>query len=307
MSMFTLSIPASSANIGPCFDSAGLALNRYLTLDVVEHDQWEFKQRSHLLPSFTNYEEHFIYQITERVAKRHDQSIPPCKVTIDSEIPLTRGLGSSASAVMAGIELANQLCDLSLTPGEKLQYGTEIEGHPDNIAAALFGGFIVTAKPLGQKVEYFRLPTLELGVVVYIPDVELKTEAARKVLPENFTRNEAANASGISNLMIASLLSGDYETAGNMMEQDLFHEPYRAELIPHYQDIKRTAKQCGAYGTVISGAGPTMISFVQKGQGDAISKQMNTMFPDYQVASLQIDQNGLQVKKGPESTKLAAK
>jgi homoserine kinase len=155
-------------------------------------------------------------------------------------------------------------------------------------------------------VEYLRLPTLELDVVVYIPNVELKTEAARKVLPENFTRNEAADASGISNLLIASLLSGDYAVAGKMMEHDLFHEPYRAELIPHYHELRNEAKQYGAYGTVISGAGPTMISFAPKGQGATISRHLKSLVPDYQVESLQIDQDGLQVKHEPESTKLAA-
>ncbi|MGY0693446.1 homoserine kinase [Virgibacillus sp. FSP13] len=296
MSMFHLSLPASSANIGPCFDSAGIALNRYLTIEVVEHDKWEFEHRSPLLPTFTNYEDHFIYQIANRIAEHHNRSLPTCKVKIDSEIPLARGLGSSASAVIAGIELANQLCNLSLTPKEKLHYGTDIEGHPDNVAAVLFGGFVITVKTSDMGVEYVPLPNPNIDVVVYIPNAELETATARKVLPESFTRKDAANASGISNLMIASLLSGDYKLAGKMMEQDLFHEPYRAELIPHYQDIKHGAGQCGAYGTVISGAGPTMISFVPKGDGETVSKQMKTMLPNYQVEALKLDHNGLQVK-----------
>ncbi|WP_106495253.1 homoserine kinase [Lentibacillus sp. Marseille-P4043] len=297
MNMFRLSLPASSANIGPCFDSAGIALNRYLTLEVVEHDKWEFEHRSPLLPNFSNHEDHFIFQIAERIAKRHNRSMPMCKITVDSEIPLARGLGSSASAVMAGIELANQLCNLALTPKEKLQYGIEIEGHPDNVAAVVFGGFIITAKTMDEKKEYLQLPTLDIDVVVYIPNVELKTEAARKVLPDSFTREKATEASSISNLMIASLLTGDYKLAGKMMENDLFHEPYRADLISHYHDIKSKAKKYGAYGTVISGAGPTMISFIPKGEGHNIAKQMKIMFPNYQIESLEVDHNGIQVTR----------
>ncbi|WP_099156666.1 homoserine kinase [Virgibacillus ndiopensis] len=300
MKAFSLSLPASSANIGPGFDSVGIALNRYLTLEVTKNNKWEFEHHSYLLPSFSDFKDHFIYQIARRVAKKHNKSLPTCKVKIDSEIPLARGLGSSASAVMAGIELANQLCNLSLSPEEKLNYGTDIEGHPDNVAAVLFGGFVITVKTLDEDIDYFRLPALNLDVVVYIPTFELKTEDARKVLPKSFPRKDAATASGISNLVMASLISGDFDLAGKMMERDLFHEPYRAELIPNYHLIKQTAKKSGAYGTVISGAGPTMISFVPKGDGENIANQMKTLLPAYQVEALLIDFKGIQVKLAAE-------
>ncbi|WP_188455957.1 homoserine kinase [Virgibacillus oceani] len=297
---FKLSLPASSANIGPGFDSAGIALNRYLTLQVFENDKWEFEHNSHLLPSFTDYKDHFIYQIAKRLADRHNKSLPACRVKIDSEIPLARGLGSSASAVIAGIELANQLCCLSLTPEDKLAFGTEIEGHPDNVAAVLFGGFVITVKTPKNEIDYFQLPALNLDIVVYIPTFELKTEDARKVLPKSYSRKEAATASGISNLVMASLISGNFELAGRMMEQDLFHEPYRAELIPNYQFIKQAAKNAGAYGTVISGAGPTMISIVPKGTGETTANHIQSLLPDYQVEALMVDTNGLQIKLAAE-------
>src|SRR5699024_7055795 len=137
---------------------------------------------------------------------------------------------------------------------------------------------------------------LPIYIILYIPNVELKTEEARNVLPNQFSRDEATSASGVSNVMIASLLTKDYERAGKMMEQDLFHEPYRAKLIPNYELIKRHAKEFGAYGTVISGAGPTMISFVPKGEGQSITSQMSKILENYDVTSLQIDYNGLQVQ-----------
>ncbi|WP_404452254.1 homoserine kinase [Virgibacillus necropolis] len=305
MNRFRLSIPASSANIGPGFDSTGLALNRYLTLQVEEHEKWEIQHHSPFLPSFTNYEDHFIYQIAKQIAKRHNQSLPMCKIKIGSAIPLARGLGSSASAVIAGIELANQLCNLSLSTEQKLQYGSDFEGHPDNVAAVLFGGFVITGTTLDNEINYFQIPALDLDIVVYIPKVELKTEEARSVLPANFSRKDATIASGTSNLMIASLLSGDYELAGKMMERDLFHEPYRAKLIPNYDDIKRDAKQLGAYGTVISGAGPTMISFVPQGEGNDVATQMGNLLPNHQVEALEIDNKGLEVMQNPESINTA--
>lgn len=299
MKRFTILVPASTANIGPGFDSAGMALNRYLTLQVIEQEKWEIEQSSPFLPPFTHYEDHFIYNIAKQTAKRYKEILPACKMKIDSEIPLARGLGSSASAVLAGIELANQLCDLSLTREQKLQYATEIEGHPDNVAPVIFGGMVISAITAQEEIDYFQLPTLDLDIVVYIPNMELKTEAARGVLPNHFSRGDAAAASGISNLMIASLVSGDYELAGKVMERDLFHEPYRAVLIPNYQAIKTDAKKFGAYGTVISGAGPTMISFVPKGKGNAIASQIKETLPAYEVAVLKSEQNGLQVNQGP--------
>lgn len=296
MSMFTIIVPASSANIGPGFDSAGIAVNRYLTLKVERQGQWEFEHISHFLPVETNYEGHFIYQVARKIAEKYDKLLPTCKVIVDSEIPLARGLGSSASAVVAGIELANQLCELSLSPTEKLQYATEFEGHPDNVAPALFGGLVVTAKSGGGEVDFIQIPNVELDIILYIPNVELKTEEARSVLPDEFARDDATSASGISNVMIASLLTKDFELAGKMMERDLFHEPFRARLIPNYELIKQRATEFGAYGTVISGAGPTMISFVPQGKGDSIAAQMNEVLENYDVASLQIDYNGLRVQ-----------
>jgi len=296
MSMFTITVPASSANIGPGFDSAGLAVERYLTLTVERQDQWEFEHLSHFLPVETDYEEHFIYQVAKKIAEKHGQVLPPCKVVVDSDIPLARGLGSSASAVVAGIELANQLCELKLSSTEKLAYATEIEGHPDNVAPALFGGLVVSVKSVGGEIDFVQIPNVDLDIILYIPNVELKTEEARNVLPNQFTRDEATSASGVSNVMIASLLMKDYERAGKMMEQDLFHEPYRAKLIPNYEMIKQQAKKFGAYGTVISGAGPTMISFAPKGEGQSITSHMSKILENYDVASLQIDYNGLQVQ-----------
>lgn len=293
--MFTISVPASSANIGPGFDSAGVAVSRYLTLEVSEADEWQFTHTTATIPPVRDYHDHYIYKVAKQVADWHEVTLTPCHVTMDSEIPLARGLGSSASAIVAGIELTNQLCQLHLTEEEKLDYAVKIEGHPDNVAAALLGGFVVTVK-MGDEASYKKLPAIQTDLVVYIPNFELKTEDARKVLPDEFLMKDAATASGVSNLMISALLTGDYELAGKMMESDLFHESYRAKLIPNYFDIRSEARKLGAYGTVISGAGPTMISFVPEGEGKSIAAQMNKLLENYEVAALKLDENGLQVK-----------
>jgi homoserine kinase len=297
MSPFHITVPASSANIGPAFDSAGLALNLYLTLQVEKAEKWEFEHRSPLLPDPTSYEAHFIYQTAKKIADQYDKQLHPCKVDMESEIPLARGLGSSASAVIAGIELANQICGLHLTTEEKLNAATEMEGHPDNVAPALFGGLIISATTEGKTVHSVKLAELDTDMILYIPKIELKTETAREVLPKEFSREEAVSANSISNVMIAALMTNDYRLAGEMMEKDLFHEPYRAELIPNYPEIKQMAKECGAYGTVISGAGPSLISFVPRGEGAKMEKQLQALFKDHRVHALGMDQSGVQVKR----------
>src|SRR5699024_8032884 len=139
---FRVTVPASSGNVGPGFDSMGLALNLYLTLEVTQQEEWEFISPS--TPEGQHVEEHFIYKMIMQTADRYGKSVPPCRVTETSSIPLARGLGSSASAIVASIEIANQLCDLQLSPKEKLIIATEIEGHPDNVAPALFGGLVIS-------------------------------------------------------------------------------------------------------------------------------------------------------------------
>ncbi|MFA1820957.1 homoserine kinase [Virgibacillus oceani] len=296
MSSFRITVPASSANIGPAFDSAGLALNLHLTLQVTKAEKWEFEHRSPLLPEPTSHEDHFIYLVAKRIAEQHDKQLAPCSVVMESEIPLARGLGSSASAVIAGIELANQVCSLHLTKEEKLNAATEIEGHPDNVAPALFGGLIISATTEGDNVHSIKLKELDTDLILYIPKIELKTEAAREVIPKAFSKEEAVSANSISNVMIAALITGDYILAGKMMENDLFHEPYRAALIPGYSEIKQMAREFGAYGTVISGAGPSLISFVPKGKGTQIAEQLRLLFKEHQILSLKMDQDGVQVK-----------
>lgn len=293
--MFTISVPASSANIGPGFDSAGIAVSRYLTLQVRPSETWEFTHITPAIPTVRNYKDHYIYKVAKQVADWKKSNLPPAHVTMNSEIPLARGLGSSASAIVAGIELANQLCELHLTKEQKLDYAVKIEGHPDNVVPCLLGGFVVTVK-MKKESYYKKLPTINTDLVVYIPNFELKTEEARKVLPESFSMDDAVTASAISNLMITALLTEDYTLAGKMMESDLFHEKYRAKLIQNYYEIRSNAKQLGAYGTVISGAGPTMISFVPQGKGKEIAQEMEHLLSDYEVTALQLDENGLQVK-----------
>src|SRR5699024_7543287 len=144
--MLKISVPASSANVGPGFDSAGIALSRYLTLTIERAEEWEFVHTNSTVPVVDYYKNHYIYKIASQVAEWHNCTLPACHVTMHSEIPLARGLGSSASAIVASIELTNQVCKLNLSEEEKLALAVKIEGHPDNVAAALLGSFVISVK-----------------------------------------------------------------------------------------------------------------------------------------------------------------
>lgn len=290
----TIRVPASTANLGPGFDSVGLALNLYLTLEVELSNAWDFRTTSDELADLPTDSKHFICQVALGVAKKYGCVLPPCKVLIHSEIPLARGLGSSAAAIIAGIELADSVGKLSLTKEEKLIYATELEGHPDNVGASLYGGLVVGCYQQGE-VNLLAFPNLNIEAVVVIPDEILLTKDARGVLPETFPYHKAVQASATANLLLAALLSENWELAGKMMERDLFHQPFRKPLIPLYEEIERAAKENGAFGVALSGAGPTLICFAEQGKGEKLAKVLQSHFMNMKVNELAIDKFGSHV------------
>lgn len=291
---FRITTPGSTANLGPGFDSVGMAVNRYLILDVAPHDEWEFIAKSNDLAGLPKGKDNLMYKVALSVAEDYGFDLPPYKVEVMSNIPLSRGLGSSAAAIVAGIELANQILELHLTNDEKLRRASIIEGHLDNVAASLFGGLIIGShRDDGTDMVHAGFPDIEM--VVYIPSYELETKKARSVLPGQMDFKEAVLASGISNVLVAALLTSNWELAGKMMAKDLFHQPYRGELVPELEMVYSLADELGAYGVALSGAGPTIICFAPKGKGESIQKRLQQSFPDARIEILQVDQAGLSV------------
>lgn len=290
--VWCISIPASTANLGPGFDSIGIALDKYLELEVELGSDWEIINLSGNLPNVPNAQDHLIVQAAEKTAELHGFSLPPCTVRVKSEIPLARGMGSSASAIVAGVELANQVLELQLTSQDKLQVATLMEGHPDNAAASIFGGFTISSNAENGEINVFHADHIEASFVLFIPNFELKTAKARKALPDTYTRQEAAQASATANLLTAAFLSQAFEQAGTYMEQDLFHEPYRLDLIPQSKDIKIAAKNAGAFGTCISGAGPTLLSLVEKGTEEEFISKLKGQFPEFELVAVPMNITG---------------
>ncbi|MBS7344196.1 MAG: homoserine kinase [Caryophanon sp.] len=288
-------VPGSTANLGPGFDSIGLGLSLYLQLDVTPQDEWEIVHVSEHLPTDIVIEEHLIYCIAKQIADQYGKQLPACKIEMTSELPFARGLGSSAAAIVAGIEVANLLCDLHLTTQDRLNLSSQIEGHPDNATASVLGGLTISSMTKEGVVDTLHVNNVDASFVVFIPNVELKTSEARGVLPAQFDRGYAVEASANANMLAASLMARDFKRVGHYMEQDRFHEPFRATLIPNYDDIRSAAKEAGAYGTALSGAGPTMISIIPTTIEQVFVTSMQQRFQNHDIVLTKADEHGIQV------------
>ena len=183
--MFSIRVPASTANLGPGFDSIGLALSLYLTVHVYRSDQWSVEPLSKEMEIFPRDERHYIIQVAKKVAAKYGQNLPTCRLGVHSEIPLARGLGSSASAIVAGIQLADTLCHLQLSAEEKVHLASSEEGHPDNAGASVTGGLVV-GEYNERSTHLLTFPLRNVEVVAVIPNYELLTSDSRSVLPTDF-------------------------------------------------------------------------------------------------------------------------
>jgi homoserine kinase len=286
-----IKVPASTANLGPGFDSMGLAVDLYLTLEVEKSDKWDISSANGELKHLPTDETHFICQIAIQTAANYGSELHPCKIKVDSDIPLARGLGSSAAAIVAGIELADMTGRLGLTQKEKLLIATEIEGHPDNVGASLLGGLVIGSYQ-NNEVDMLSISNIMFEMVAVIPDEILLTKDSRGVLPSEFSREAAIQASSTANLLVAALLTQNWKLAGKMMEQDLFHQPYRKPLINFYQEIEDIAKSNGAFGVALSGAGPTVLCFAEKGKGKQLEQGLQSAFSSMSAKLLNIDYTG---------------
>jgi len=290
-----ITVPASSANLGPGFDSLGIALNKYIQLNIKEDDYWDFLHINATIPPINHYKHHYIYKAIHKIASFCDCKIPPCKIEIQSDIPLARGLGSSASAIISSVEIVNQMCKLNLTTNQKIQIATKIEPHYDNIVPALLGGLTITTE-IDGNLKYMNFKHIKEDFIMYVPKFKIKTKESRVRLKRKLSIDKVAYANGLSNILISALISKDYILAGKMMESDIFHEEIRSSYIPNYSFIKKTAKSLGAYGSYISGSGPTMISFVPISNSANILKNMRHLLKNYQVEKINIDDQGLVLK-----------
>ncbi|MEW9700116.1 homoserine kinase [Paenibacillus sp. SI8] len=270
-------VPASTANLGPGFDSLGMAFNLYAWIDMAISDTTTIQLIGDQMNGVPTDKSNLIYKVAQMVFEQAGVSHPELAITMYSDIPLTRGLGSSASAIVGALAGANALIGNKLTQDELFQIATRLEKHPDNVGASLFGGIVVAFWD-GERAEAIRLePDVNLEALVAIPAFQLSTEKARSVMPQQVSMKDAVFNLSHSSLLVAALSTGNLGMIRHAMK-DALHQPYRAALIPGMNTILEQADQHGALGVALSGAGPTMLALVdarseQKAELEAFLKE----------------------------------
>lgn len=299
ISTVTVSVPATTANIGPGFDCLGAAL----TLS----NQFQFsvlppgKERVVITAIGTEADRvatdatNLVYQAFVKVYEHLQQAPPPVHIKIRLGVPLARGLGSSATAIAGGLVGANVLAGSPLSATEIVQLAIAIEGHPDNVVPALLGGCRLAAIQNRDWV-ICDIPWHHTIVpIVAIPGFELSTQAARKVLPEAYSRTDAIFNVAHLGLLLRGLTTGTGAWLTAALH-DRIHQPYRQALIPGYEMVQAAALDAGAYGMVISGAGPTLLALADQATATAVqtamTKTWSTQDAAVQVHVLQVSQQG---------------
>ncbi|QDI93077.1 homoserine kinase [Salicibibacter halophilus] len=297
----TIHVPASSANLGPGFDSIGLAVDRYLTLEVYDADSWRFTTSSPQLEGIPEGKGNMVYQVARAMAATRKKALPPCHVHMTSEIPLARGLGSSAAAIIAAIELADRLLEMDLAKEEKLRFASILEGHPDNVGACLYGALTIGMHTDG-KTRIVTQSTPDVDLVLMVPGDELLTSEARQVLPEALEYRDAVQAGACGNVLVAALLTGNWPLVGEMMGDDRYHHPYRGSLIPGLLEALQEVKKYGVYGAALSGAGPTVLCLAPSNRGEEIAAAIQADYPQYHVEAAKPAIIGAEVYKASEKS-----
>ncbi|MCZ8513370.1 homoserine kinase [Paenibacillus filicis] len=256
-------IPASTANLGPGFDTLGMALDLYAWIEMGIAERTTITLYGDQMEGVPTDKTNLIYEVAQMVFDRAGVKHPELDIAMYSDIPLTRGLGSSASAIVGALAAANALIGSPLADDELFQMATELEKHPDNVGASLFGGIIVAFWD-GTRAEHIRVePDDRLEVLVAIPHFQLSTEKARHILPREQSLENAVFNVGHSSVLVAALCTGRLDMIARAMK-DALHQPYRAPLVPGLARILAEATDHGALGVALSGAGPTMLALVDR-------------------------------------------
>ncbi len=294
-----VSIPATSANLGPGFDCLGLALNlrQVVTFAPLSEPGLQIEASGEDAQKIPLDSTNLVYQSAEIIFRQLGKRPPGICIHQQNQIPIGSGLGSSSSAVLAGMFGANALLDNPLSVRDILQMATDLEGHPDNVAPAIYGGLVLGVQTSnGLLVDRIQIPKQKVAVI--LPSFELLTADARAALPEMVPLNDAIyNASRVG-LLIRALQSANYNQLQAAM-QDKLHQPYRNPLIPGMREAFETALAAGAAGVAISGAGPSILAFAQKGHEEII-QAASASFQSVGLSSrswiLEIDTEGIKVE-----------
>lgn len=297
--MIRIKVPATSANIGPGFDCLGVALGLYNCFEVEETDAGlAIEGCSEVYRNENNLVIRSMKSCFEKIGYKYSG----ISLNMNCQLPIARGLGSSAACILGGVAAANELAGHVLREDELLAIATEIEGHPDNLSPALYGGMTVSIKD-GGRVYAKKLRISEnFCFCALIPDFSLSTEVSRSVLPEKVPYRDAVFNLGRIGLLISAFETGNAEMLRIACE-DRLHEIYRCNLIRNYSDIRAKCMELGAWGVFLSGAGPTIMAVISSDNHDFISKitsYLNTLDDKWTALLLPVDNEGIVVEDGKE-------
>lgn len=280
-----ISVPATSANLGPGFDALGIAVDLANTCEFkISEDVKKFEK---------NVKENLIYSSYKYVFDFYKEEVIPIDIDLCTNIPLSRGLGSSAACIVMGVFMAFFVMKRDFDKAEILKIATAIEGHPDNVSPAIYGGANVSILNGDVFVERFEISE-KFKFLAIIPEFELSTKDAREALPKNYTKEDVVfNISRVS-MLILSLISGDEDNLKASLE-DKIHEPYRYKLIPEIEEIEKIIKESNAIGHYLSGAGSTIMLILNSNDETTeseIRKKLERLSNSYSVMPLEIDKRG---------------
>ncbi|OIP74889.1 homoserine kinase [Candidatus Atribacteria bacterium CG2_30_33_13] len=300
--MIKIRVPATTANLGPGFDCLGLALKLYLNLEIEETEKGlVIEYQGEGAEKFSVKKDTLIGKSAELVLKKigQDKSKKGLKIKTFNQIPVTRGLGSSAAAIIGGIMGAARICKIELSFQEMLELALSLEGHLDNIVPALMGGLTLAYKTEQEEIKWARIDTpADLRAVLAIPDFSLSTEEMRRVLPSKTSLVDAVFNLSRSALLVNALQNSNWEVLAEAME-DKLHQPFRAPFIPGIEEMFSQIKRTGLAGVALSGSGPTVVSLTKRGSEELISNIMKNIFfkegIDCRILVLETDLEGTKI------------
>ncbi|ABS34291.1 homoserine kinase [Clostridium botulinum] len=289
--MVEVRVPATSANIGPGFDCLGVAVNMYNKFFVEEIEEGLIFEGC--ADKFKN-ENNLIYVAMKKCFDKIGYKPTGLRIKIESDIPVSRGLGSSAACVVGGIVSANELAGGALNKKELLDLAVEVEGHPDNVNPAFCGGMTASISD-NREVIYSKVKVSEgIKFCALIPDFTLSTEKARAVLPKSIDYKDGIFNVGRTALMISALNNGDFHLIKYACK-DKLHQDYRAKLIENFYSIKKQCEKLNSLGVFLSGAGPTIMVMLREEDKDFsknIKSFLETLKNKWEVRELKIDKLG---------------
>jgi len=292
-------VPATTANIGPGFDCLGAALSLYNEFEfTLTTEKTSFTVSGTEGDKISLTEDNLLYQSFVRFYQHTGLEIPTVKINIKVGVPLARGLGSSATAIVGGLLGANYFAQQPISNQELMDLAISIEGHPDNVIPAFMGNCILSVGS-GDNWHFVPIPIdSDVAFVLAIPDFELSTESARAVLPSHLSYQDAVYNIAHLGLLIRGLATANGEWLSEALG-DRLHQPYRRSLIRGYDDLERVALERGAYGMVISGAGPTLLALCPQSEAIGVAEAMETTWQEMgvkaKVRSHLLDREGAKI------------